>query len=362
LFCAHCGAIIKQEAAFCPKCGGRAWAATPGARSKNKTVAVLLAVFLGFWTWCYTYKKDAWKFWLNLGLSVVTLGIWSIVAWFWAVIESATRPREFFANLGGPTTGQGAPSPLPAAPGPASEASHLYQSAPEGASSPVVQANVPQALSNESIVDVDSSTRTHALPLKADFLSGVQTKYEIAVRRTSITGIGFVVAGNAGCPGSYAELDWHPKEKSWILWSDTQKTSALIKIGPKTTSTSTTAHLPVFDGVTGTMLGALVDQFSPINRVILILNQAGQKVGEIRAMSGGLGGLLHLTTSGGFSRTYVMEVAGNILCKLHCGSQFWRWGGRKWQVDFSCDYGAIDRQLAIAAIVFRCWKSTVGSE
>ena len=36
---------------------------------KDKTAAILLAVFLGFWAWLYTYKRDAWKFWLCLGLT-----------------------------------------------------------------------------------------------------------------------------------------------------------------------------------------------------------------------------------------------------------------------------------------------------
>jgi len=56
-------------------------------------------VFLGFWTWLYTYKTDAWKFWVNLGLTVVTLGIWGIVAWIWAIIDQAVRPAPFFERF-----------------------------------------------------------------------------------------------------------------------------------------------------------------------------------------------------------------------------------------------------------------------
>lgn len=69
-------------------------------KSKDKTAAVLLAVFLGFWTWCYTYKKDAWKFWLNLGLSLVSIGYWLPVAWIWAIIDASRRPAEFYINFG----------------------------------------------------------------------------------------------------------------------------------------------------------------------------------------------------------------------------------------------------------------------
>lgn len=63
---------------------------------KTKTTSVLLAVFLGIFTWLYTYKKDAWKFWVNLGMTVVTIGIWGIVAWIWAIIDTAVRPSSWY--------------------------------------------------------------------------------------------------------------------------------------------------------------------------------------------------------------------------------------------------------------------------
>ncbi len=67
---------------------------------KSKTTAVLLAVFLGFWTWVYTYTQvDSWKFWLNLVLSVLTLGIWGIVAWIWAIIDASVRPSAWYENF-----------------------------------------------------------------------------------------------------------------------------------------------------------------------------------------------------------------------------------------------------------------------
>ena len=64
---------------------------------KQKTTAVLLAVFLTFWTWIYTYKVDAWKFWLNLVLSCLTVGFWAIlVAWPWAIIDAARRKDDWY--------------------------------------------------------------------------------------------------------------------------------------------------------------------------------------------------------------------------------------------------------------------------
>jgi hypothetical protein len=68
---------------------------------KSKTTAVLLAVFLGSWTWLYTYKRDAAKFWISTGVGLVLffLGIgvfinW--VFWLWAVIDSAVRTNDWY--------------------------------------------------------------------------------------------------------------------------------------------------------------------------------------------------------------------------------------------------------------------------
>ena len=74
---------------------------------KDKSVAVLLAVFLGCWTWVYTYKKDAWKFWLCLGLNLTVFNpLWTVFIlllpniglWIWSIIDTATKPDEFYRN------------------------------------------------------------------------------------------------------------------------------------------------------------------------------------------------------------------------------------------------------------------------
>jgi hypothetical protein len=66
--------------------------------TRSKTVAVLLAVFLSFFSWLYTYEKDATKFWVNLGLTVVSLGLWSFIAWIWAIVDTASKPETFYKN------------------------------------------------------------------------------------------------------------------------------------------------------------------------------------------------------------------------------------------------------------------------
>jgi hypothetical protein len=78
-------------------------------KRKNKTTSILLAVFLGFWTWLYTYKRDYPKFWISLG-SVIMFALISLfypdvllVDWFvglgiavWAIVDTAVKKREWY--------------------------------------------------------------------------------------------------------------------------------------------------------------------------------------------------------------------------------------------------------------------------
>lgn len=95
-FCESCGKKIADNANTCPRCGHVFRTSSP----KKRSTAVLLAVFLSFWTWLYTYKEDAWKFWLNLLLTIFTLGFWGIVAWIWAIIDTSVRSKESYAEYG----------------------------------------------------------------------------------------------------------------------------------------------------------------------------------------------------------------------------------------------------------------------
>ena len=71
-FCAKCGKELPSQAIYCPYCG---IVIQQLARRKSKNTAVMLAVSLSWWTWLYTYKKDAWKFWLGSGLGVASGGL-----------------------------------------------------------------------------------------------------------------------------------------------------------------------------------------------------------------------------------------------------------------------------------------------
>jgi hypothetical protein len=77
---------------------GQVSAGPTGGNPKNKVVAILLAVFLGFWTWLYTYRADGGKFWLGLIVTVVTIGIAGLVFWIWSIIDTVSKSDEWYAT------------------------------------------------------------------------------------------------------------------------------------------------------------------------------------------------------------------------------------------------------------------------
>jgi hypothetical protein len=73
-YCPACAAQTTPLSEICTKCGSHLNASAGDDRpvnAKSKVASILLAVFLGFWTWLYTYKLDGWKFWVGLGANVV---------------------------------------------------------------------------------------------------------------------------------------------------------------------------------------------------------------------------------------------------------------------------------------------------
>jgi hypothetical protein len=114
-----------QSDEACPKCGTprnyraeRSTVAGNQVGSKSKTAAVLLAVFLSYWTWLYTFKTDKWKFFVGLGLFVILyvpplffqagfflanlFSILSVLALLgvsvWAIIDTAIKPSSFYSG------------------------------------------------------------------------------------------------------------------------------------------------------------------------------------------------------------------------------------------------------------------------
>ena len=76
-FCSACGNELLSTAVVCPKCGSPTSLYSPSTsqRGKSKTTAVVLAVFLGIWSWLYTYDVNKRKFWIALGVYAVLTGL-----------------------------------------------------------------------------------------------------------------------------------------------------------------------------------------------------------------------------------------------------------------------------------------------
>ena len=94
--------------------------------TRSKAVAILLAVFFGFFTWIYTWKNDAWKFWVSLGVTIgflllimffgvlgfvfneafiiiaVILYILSILVsiglWIWAIVDQSAKSESYYTR------------------------------------------------------------------------------------------------------------------------------------------------------------------------------------------------------------------------------------------------------------------------
>ena len=110
IFCPECGRTIKRGATVCPYCetnlkklfaeNGRSEspinrmeaATTP----KSKTAAILMAVFLGFWAWLYTYAKNAVKFWIVLGINAVNYII--MISYSCSIINNAVNYNTYNPN------------------------------------------------------------------------------------------------------------------------------------------------------------------------------------------------------------------------------------------------------------------------
>jgi hypothetical protein len=131
-YCTACGKPIIETAVVCSNCGSPTGNFVPrsaqGAPSliispemnpgaKSKTTAVLLAVFLGFWSYLYTFKADAKLFWISIvappAFVLLFLLLWGgqvravfllmllfVSATFAivAIIRQATRPESWFVE------------------------------------------------------------------------------------------------------------------------------------------------------------------------------------------------------------------------------------------------------------------------
>lgn len=155
IYCPECGRTIHRGSTGCPFCyadlkkifsGTQDTADTQDyyqssttpimsrAPVKSKAVAVILAVFFGYWTWLYTYARNNMKFWSMMGVFAVIFIIniaysCSMVqdamsgniypdnyfsggflvfmvisyfvyfaSWVWAIVDNALKPESFYRD------------------------------------------------------------------------------------------------------------------------------------------------------------------------------------------------------------------------------------------------------------------------
>lgn len=140
-YCPECGKAIKRRAIICPYCGVQIKELKTSSQSNNlkvepidapksKVTAVVLAALFGYWSWAYTYGRNAKYFWIGFGISIflgiffipsiavvtarkigeattadmlvafyfVLLGLWALGSWLWALVDNATKPNSFYEN------------------------------------------------------------------------------------------------------------------------------------------------------------------------------------------------------------------------------------------------------------------------
>ncbi len=64
---------------------------------KSKLTSVLLAVFLSYWTWLYTYKRDHVKFWWGFGVGIVLLVVAVLLILSIAVVQTSGQTAAMVA-------------------------------------------------------------------------------------------------------------------------------------------------------------------------------------------------------------------------------------------------------------------------
>ena len=99
--------------------------------NKSKTAAVVLAVFFSFWSWLYTYGKNAMKFWIIIAVYAVIpvvfysilstlsamsayyyiMGLLSFGIWLWCLLDNSLKPNDFYKYIFKRQKNKGSTSP-----------------------------------------------------------------------------------------------------------------------------------------------------------------------------------------------------------------------------------------------------------
>jgi hypothetical protein len=69
-------------------------------QAKNKTLAVLLAVFTGPFAWLYISRFNHWKFWLDIFFLILLFPFWWFGGWIWPLLDVLLKPVTYYENYG----------------------------------------------------------------------------------------------------------------------------------------------------------------------------------------------------------------------------------------------------------------------
>ena len=94
VYCPRCGERIPQNVRYCPRCGEPNRQAP--ANQKDKVVAGLLAIFLGWLGIHYFYLGKTTAGILTIVLSFCTCGVWEIIMLIQGVIILTMTDKDFY--------------------------------------------------------------------------------------------------------------------------------------------------------------------------------------------------------------------------------------------------------------------------
>jgi hypothetical protein len=116
IYCPECAKPIKRNAVICPNCGIQVKAlqyepvknTEISASPKSRKVALWLVLFLGIFSWFYTFSKDWWRFFICIfvifiitfigRINEALLFIIGVIFYLWPAVNVTIRKDSFYEN------------------------------------------------------------------------------------------------------------------------------------------------------------------------------------------------------------------------------------------------------------------------
>jgi len=113
IICPECGGQLDAVDGICTNCDLKVQNQKIVFSVKSKKLAVILSIFLGPWSWLYTYGENGWKFWVSLSIGLFTGIIVDVISrvvndasairsiaviglYLWPIIYNISKPNEFY--------------------------------------------------------------------------------------------------------------------------------------------------------------------------------------------------------------------------------------------------------------------------